>query len=57
MQGRYPPLARGIQPAVPYLTDTIYFRLALRLREGPDLNGTVESPAEAGTPYVTLRGL
>jgi hypothetical protein len=57
VQGRYPPLARGIQPAVPYLTDTIYFRLALRLREGPDLNGTVESPAEAGTPYVTLRGL
>jgi len=27
------------------------------LREGPDLNGKVESPVEAVTPYVTLRGL
>lgn len=51
------PGARCNQSVVPYLTDTIYFWLALRLRGGPDLAGKVVSPVEAVTPYVKLRGL
>ena len=49
--------ARGNQSVVPYLPDTIYFRLALRLRWGPDLAGKVESPVEAATCHVKLSGL
>ena len=51
------PRACGNQPVVPYLIDTIYFRLALRLRWGPDLAGKVESLVEAVTSHVTLWGL
>jgi hypothetical protein len=44
-------------PYVPYLTDTIYSRLALRQREGPDLADIVESHAEAVPCHVKLSGL